>query len=142
MHIFTTGVDTHGKSCVVSTDELVRNAIGADFKLGIAYENTAGLLSARPHGDADLIDQQLAPGGIRWILVEYGPDATTPVHHTDTLDLETVISGSVELILDDGAHLLEKGDMVVMTGVDHSWKAGPNGCQLSAVLIGTPPPAD
>jgi hypothetical protein len=102
MRIFTTGVDTHGKSGVVATNELVLSAIGADFKLGIAYESAAGLLFARPHGVADLIDQQLAPGGIRWILVEYAPDATTPIHHTDTLDLETVISGSVELILDDG----------------------------------------
>ena len=47
------------------------------------------------------------------------------MHHTDTLDLETIISGSVDLILDDGAHHLEAGDMVVMTGVDHAWRPDP-----------------
>jgi hypothetical protein len=28
---------------------------------------------------------------------------------------------------------------VVMTGVDHAWKAGPDGCRINAILIGTPP---
>lgn len=74
------------------------------------------------------------------MIVEYGPHAETPIHHTDTLDLETVLDGSVDLILGDGAHQLVAGDMVVMTGVDHSWKAGPQGCRLSAILVGTPPP--
>ena len=89
-----------------------------------------------------LIDQQLATGMIRWMIVDYGPGAETPTHHTDTLDLETVLDGSVELRLDDGVHHLEPGDMVVMTGVDHAWKAGPRGCRLSAVLLGTPLPGD
>jgi quercetin dioxygenase-like cupin family protein len=50
-----------------------------------------------------------------------------------------VLSGSVDLILDDGVHHLDEGDMVVMTGVDHAWKAGPDGCRINAILIGTPP---
>ena len=84
-------------------------------------------------------DQHLETGMIRWIVVDYAPGAETPKHHTDTLDLETVLDGSVELTLDDGVHHLEPGDMVVMTGVDHAWKAGPRGCRISAVLVGTPP---
>ncbi|MGQ9348086.1 hypothetical protein [Mycolicibacterium gilvum] len=75
------------------------------------------------------------------MVVDLGPDSETPMHHTDTLDLETVLSGSVDLVLDDGSHRLEQGDLVVLTGVDHAWRAGPDGCRLSAVLIGTPPPA-
>jgi len=58
----------------------------------------------------------------------------------DTLDLETVLTGSVDLLLDDGVHHLEEGDMVVMTGVDHAWKAGPDGCRINAILIGTATP--
>jgi hypothetical protein len=49
--------------------------------------------------------------------------------------------GNADLILDDGVHRVEAGDMVVMNGVDHAWKAGPDGYRMSAVLIGTPPPA-
>ena len=46
------------------------------------------------------------------MVVDYGPNSETPVHHTDTLDLETVLRGSVDLILDDGVHHLYEGDMV------------------------------
>ena len=74
------------------------------------------------------------------MVVELGPGSEAPMHHTDTLDLQTVLSGSVELLLDDGAHRLEQGDLVVLTGVDHAWRAGPDGCRLSAVLVGTPSP--
>ena len=58
------------------------------------------------------------------MIVELGPNSETPMHHTDTLDLQTVLSGSVDLVLDDGAHRVEHGDLVVLTGVDHAWKTG------------------
>ena len=116
------------------------NPIGPGFAMGIPYDHREPAAQARPEGNADLIDQLLEPGHARWIIVDYGPNSETPVHHTDTLDLETVISGSVDLILDDGVHHLEEGDMVVMTGVDHAWKAGADGCRINAILIGTPPP--
>jgi hypothetical protein len=35
---------------------------------------------------------------------------------------------------------LEPGDFVVMPGVDHAYAAGPEGCRLLVVEIGTPPP--
>ena len=106
---------------------------------GHSLRHDTGSATGPARCNAELIDQVLPPGHARWIVVDYGPHAETPVHHTDTLDLETIISGSVDLILDDGAHHLEVGDMVVMTGVDHAWRAGPDGCRINAVLIGTPP---
>jgi quercetin dioxygenase-like cupin family protein len=133
-----TGVDASGKSCVVSQDEVAMNPIGPGFAVGIPYATTSSPPPARPAGAADLIDQHLPPGFARWMVVDYDSHAETPMHHTDTLDLETVLSGSVDLVLDDGVHHLNEGDMVVMTGVDHAWKAGPEGCRLSVILIGTP----
>jgi quercetin dioxygenase-like cupin family protein len=73
-------------------------------------------------------------------VVDHGAHSETAVHHADTLDLETVLTGSVDLLLDDGVHHLEEGDTVVMTGVDHAWKAGPDGCRINAILIGTATP--
>ena len=73
----------------------------------------------------------------------FPPNGEWPaMHYTDTIDCHTVIAGSVDLILDDGAHRLAAGDCVMVTGVDHAWKAGPDGCTTSILLIGTPPPAD
>ena len=61
------------------------------------------------------------------------------MHHTDTLDFDLILDGSVELILDDGTHLLRAGDCVVMTGVDHGWRASSDGCTTAALALGTPP---
>jgi hypothetical protein len=43
-------------------------------------------------------------------------------------------------VLDDGAHRLERGDAVVVKGVDHGWATHDEGCRMSVVVIGTPPP--
>ncbi|AQT78676.1 hypothetical protein B1R94_04575 [Mycolicibacterium litorale] len=141
MRLLITGVDTDGKSCVVSTEETQLDDVAPGFAMGIPYATASSPPPPRPPGSAGLIDQFIEPGHVRWIVIDYGPGSRTPMHHTDTLDLQTVISGSIELILDDGVHPLSEGDMVVMAGVDHAWKAGPQGCRINAVLIGTPPPA-
>ena len=141
MRTLITGVDADGRSCVVSQDELALDELAPGFAMGIPFATTASPPPARPQGSAPLIDQGIAPGLARWMVVELGPGSETPMHHTDTLDLETGLAGSVDLILDDGAHHLDQGDLVVLAGVDHAWRAGPDGCRLSAVLIGTPPPA-
>jgi quercetin dioxygenase-like cupin family protein len=136
-----TGVDAEGRSCVVSDDPLTLDQLAPGFAMGIPFATSASPPPSRPAGSAPLIDQGIAPGLVRWMVVDLGPDSETPMHHTDTLDLETVVSGSVDLVLDDGAHPLQPGDLVVLAGVDHAWRAGPDGCRLSAVLIGTPPSA-
>ncbi len=140
MRTVITGVDADGRSCVVSQDGLSLDQLAPGFAMGIPYATTTSPPPGRPTGTAPLIDQGIAPGHVRWMVVELGPDSETPMHHTDTLDLQTVLSGSVDLLLDDGAHRLGQGDLVVLTGVDHAWRAGADGCRLSAVLVGTPPP--
>lgn len=141
MRTVITGVDEAGRSCVVSQDELTLDQLAPGFAMGIPYATTSNPPPARAGGQAPLIDQGIAAGLVRWMVIDLGADSETPMHHTDTLDLQTVLSGSVDLVLDDGAHHLEAGDLVVLTGVDHAWRAGPQGARLSAVLIGTPPPA-
>ena len=140
MRTFITGVDVDGKSYIVSQDELTVDQVAPGFGMGIPYATSSSPPPARPVGRAPLIDQGIAPGVVRWMVVDLGPDSETPLHHTDTLDLQTVVSGTVDLVLDDGAHRLEQGDLVVLTGVDHAWRTGSEPCRLSAVLIGTPPP--
>lgn len=141
MRTLITGVDADGRSCVVSHDDVALDRLAPGFAMAVPFATTTSPPPAGPGGSAPLIDQGIAPGLARWMVVELGPDSETPMHHTDTLDLQTVLSGSVDLVLDDGTHRLEEGDLVVLTGVDHAWRGGPEGCRLSAVLIGTPSPA-
>jgi hypothetical protein len=142
VRIVVTGVDADGRSCVVRDDVLTIDQVAPGFAMGIPYATTTSPPPPRPRGAAPLIDQGIAPGLTRWMVVDLGPGSETPMHHTDTLDLETVVSGEVDLLLDDGAHRLGPGDLVVLAGVDHAWRAGPQGCRLSAVLIGTPSPSE
>ena len=135
-----TGVGADGRSCVLGEEKLALDQLAPGFAMAIPYATTASPPPARPAGAAPLIDQGIAPGVVRWMVVDLGPGIETPTHHTDTLDLQTVLSGSVARVRDDGAHRREPGDLVVLTGVDHAWRAGQHGCRLTAVLIGTPPP--
>jgi mannose-6-phosphate isomerase-like protein (cupin superfamily) len=61
------------------------------------------------------------------------------MHQTPTIDFITVISGEVDLRLDDKQEVhLKPGDCVIQRGTMHSWRnRGAEPCLLSAVLIGT-----
>ena len=138
MRCLITGVDEAGRSCVVRerTIELAEVTPGLSGRR--LHRTEGGPLPPRPEGSAALIDLEVEPGGSSWALWRHDPGFEGPFHHTDTVDLDVVITGSVELLLDDGAHVLEAGDCVVMNGVDHGWRAGPEGCLMSAVALGTP----
>jgi hypothetical protein len=76
------------------------------------------------------------------MITRWDPEGEgTAFHQTDSIDFDLVVEGSIELRLDDGDHSLVAGDCVVVTGVGHAWRAGPEGCVMSVVVIGTPPPA-
>jgi quercetin dioxygenase-like cupin family protein len=132
-----TGVDAHGRSCVVEEVEFEPPAEAPAMRT--IFETSASPPPARPPGHGEDLDLEVAPGTVRWIHVEFQPGTEAPMHHTDTVDFDTIITGQVDLILDDGPHRLGPGDCVVVTGVDHGWKAGPEGCTSSVVLVGTPP---
>jgi quercetin dioxygenase-like cupin family protein len=135
-----TGVDTAGCSCVVEEREVAFGEGVPGVGVDAIFDTHESPPSPRPSGHGDLLDLGLAPGLARWIVVEYEPGAVFPTHHMDTIDFDIVLEGGMELTLDDGVHLLGPGDCVVMTGVDHAWRAGRNGCTLSVIALGTPPP--
>jgi hypothetical protein len=139
MRRFITGVKD-GKACMVKVidhDLGGTEITGADF-----IDFSVNPPAPRPPGNAGFLDAQLAPGHLKWLTTYFPPNAEFPMmHQTDSIDLHTILSGSIDLILDDGAHRISAGDCVVVAGVDHAWKAGPEGCVSSLVMIGTPPPA-
>ena len=57
------------------------------------------------------------------------------MHTTDTVDIDVVISGEVDLELDDGATVhLKAGDCVIQNGTRHAWR---NRSEEPAVLFVT-----
>jgi quercetin dioxygenase-like cupin family protein len=143
MRLLVTGVDESGRSCAAQDGPV---ALQGDAGLGgilysvlYAAESAPSITSGGGRA-ADFLDLVVPPRSMRWTVIEYAPSAGFSMHHTDTVDFDVVLAGSVELILDDGAHLLTVGDSAVVTGVDHAWRAGPEGCRLNIMTIGVSPP--
>jgi hypothetical protein len=140
MRVLMTGVDENGHSCVV---EEARPSGHAFESGGITVAPVASSEScppvARPPGRGALLPVAATPGVARWSFIEFPADVTTAVHHTDSLDFDVVLEGSVDLVLDDGGHRLGPGDGVVIRGVDHGWATHDEGCRMSVVVIATPP---
>ena len=79
------------------------------------------------------------PGATRWLISRMGPGLAVPGHRTDSIDYGIVVAGEVELGLDTGPVQLRAGDMVVVNGVVHTWRTGPEGCTIATVMVGLPP---
>jgi hypothetical protein len=97
-------------------------------------------------------------GGIRYIIGTYLPGVVAPeptpemhldggdevgganfgFHSTDTTDFGVVLSGNMELELDDGAKvLLSPGDVLIENGTRHRWRVvGDEPATLASFLIG------
>jgi mannose-6-phosphate isomerase-like protein (cupin superfamily) len=61
-------------------------------------------------------------------------EGDTPWHVTPTIDFITVISGRIDMELDDGVHTLGPGDCVVQRATRHAWF---NRYTEPCVMIGT-----
>lgn len=71
-------------------------------------------------------------------IVDMLPGGVSPMHRTNSIDYGIVLSGEVELELDDGAtERLGPGDIVVQRGTIHLWR-NPSAtvtCRIAFVLI-------
>jgi len=138
MRRLITGV-RDGRSCIVEEVDYHPD----EAKLG-GSEFTSfpvGPGAPRPPGRGAWLDLHTPAGHLRWSTVRFAPNGGYPqMHHTDTIDCHTIVAGSIDLILDDGPHRLTAGDCLVVTGVDHAWQAGEDGCVTSIIIIGTPAP--
>jgi len=141
MRQIVTGVDANGRSCVVAEHVDGPAPAGDRVNVSTVFQTPTSPAPPRPPGTSDLIDLKVPVGIERFIIVQWPPGLTARMHYTDTIDVDTVLEGSVSIILDDGPHRLEAGDTVVVNGVDHGWEAGPSGATVSVVLLGTPSPA-
>jgi quercetin dioxygenase-like cupin family protein len=139
MRIVVTGVDDQGRSCVVEERTPDDAPSAAGITVTLAAETASCPPPPRPPGRGELVPIVRGPGIARWSFVEFPPHATAPMHHTDSVDFDVILEGSVDVVLDDGAHRLATGDAVVMNGVDHGWATHDEPCRMSVVVIGTPP---
>lgn len=120
-----TGHDDAGKAVVISDatfDSVPNPARTANFTLiwtsnGAPVDNDDA--TDGRERDVDLV----LPGGSVIRVGDLLPGTTAPMHRTSSLDYGIVISGAIELLLDDGSStLVEQGGIIVQRGTNHSWR--------------------
>ena len=63
------------------------------------------------------------------------------MHRTRTLDYAIVISGEIDMLLDDGEVHLKAGDVVVQQATNHAWvNRGKEPCRIALILMDSQEP--
>ena len=72
-----------------------------------------------------------------------GPPARHPyTHRTRSVDYAIVLSGEVDMLLDDSQVHLKAGDVLVQQGTNHAWvNNGTETCRIAFILIDAVEPA-
>ena len=137
-----TGLNASGKSAIVSDGPVPATAryskpgeeSGSDLWLekSVPVKN---LDQADPMADHSM---QAGPptGGVIVGIAMWEPGYSYPMHQTATVDFLFVISGQIELILEEGSTVLESGDCLVQRGTNHAWRVvGHESCTFAVVLL-------
>ena len=80
-------------------------------------------------------------GGTVFRVVRYEPGVVPRNHRTDSIDYAVVVSGEIEMELDDKVVVkLKAGDALVQRGTIHNWvNRGTEDCVIAFVLISAKP---
>ncbi len=138
-----TGHDAKGKAVVVA-DEICKNVISSRKGAQSAVVWSTGEFPADNAGAEDGGSRQVATTdskGTVFRIVRYEPGVAPRVHRTDSIDYAVVISGEIDMELDDGVTVhLKAGDVVVQRGTIHNWvHNGKEPCVIGFSLIAAQP---
>ena len=76
------------------------------------------------------------PNGTIFRMIEFAPGVAARNHRTDSIDYITVISGEIDMELDDSSVHLQAGDVMVQRGTIHNWvNRGTAPCVLAVILV-------
>ena len=133
-----TGHDAKGKA-VVKIDEVAKNVTsGRPGATACNIWTTEGF-PVNNDGDADEGQRKVATtlkSGTIFRIIEFAPGLAARNHRTDSIDYIVVISGEIEMELDDTLVRLKAGDVMVQRGTIHNWiNRGTAPCVLAVILI-------
>lgn len=120
-----TGHDAAGKAIVISDTLLEgrQNPTGSSVLTLIWTTATAPVDNDDATDGRDRTVGLTLPGGSVLRVVDLLPGRSAPMHRTDSLDYGIVLSGAIELVLDDDAvTLVEAGEIIIQRGTIHAWR--------------------
>ena len=138
-----TGHDANGKARVM-IDEVAGHAfVGRPGATGINVWTTEGF-PANNDGEDDAGLRKAGttlPNGTIFRMLEFAPGLAARNHRTDSIDYIVVISGEIDMELDDGNSVhLKQGDVLVQRGTVHNWaNRGTASCTIAFILIDAKP---
>ena len=138
-----TGHDDGGKA-VVQIDEVCGNVISRRERHHscVVWSTASFPVDNAGHEDESARPVSTTPPeGTVFRIIEYGPGVAPRNHRTDTIDYAVVISGEIDMELDDGVAVhLKTGDVIVQRGTIHNWvNNGTEPCVIAFVLIAAKP---
>jgi hypothetical protein len=139
MQHVVTGLDADGRSCVISRREIDTDPATGPFEIVASTDELPPRLPEMLVDQPPAADVGIEPAGTKWLIVKWQPGIEAFFHRTDTLDYDIVLSGQVTLVLEEGEVDLHPGDSVVIPGVMHSWRAGPEGGVSATVMVALNP---
>ncbi|HXQ52015.1 MAG TPA: cupin domain-containing protein [Stellaceae bacterium] len=137
-----TGHDKNGKA-IVLIDEPAKNIVsGRPGALSSNVWTTEGF----PVGNDGAADESARKvgttlaGGTVFRVVEFSPGVQRRNHRTDSIDYAVVLSGEIDMELDDSTVHLKGGDVLVQRGTIHNWvNRGTAPCVIAFILIDAKP---
>ncbi|HEY7364997.1 MAG TPA: cupin domain-containing protein [Methylomirabilota bacterium] len=133
-----TGHDGKGRA-IVKIDEVSRNiASTRPGATACVIWSTEGF-PINNDGQADeglrKVGTTLKTGTI-FRIIEFAPGVAPRNHRTDSIDYIVVMSGEIDMELDDSTVHLKAGDVMVQRGTIHNWvNRGTQPCVLAVVLV-------
>lgn len=135
-----TGHDPQGRA-TVARDELVDNVTARrpghrSFVLWSTDEVPADL-GVPVDSATTSLSQRSVDRGTVFRIVEYAPGVASARHQTDSIDYAVVVSGEIDLVLDDEVVRLRAGDTLVQRGTAHDWvNSNDVPCIIAFCLVG------
>ncbi len=78
--------------------------------------------------------------GSRFIIMEFAPGIASEMHRTETIDYIVMLSGEIDMDMDDSTVKLRAGDAMVQRGTNHAWiNRGKEPARLAIVLLDAKP---
>jgi len=96
-------------------------------------------------GNEDLgarqVDRSPSKRGTIFRIIDFQPGNGTDMHVTQTIDYALILSGEIDMELDDGVKVhLNEGDVLVQRATLHNWiNRGAGVCRMAFILIDSTP---
>jgi quercetin dioxygenase-like cupin family protein len=120
-----TGHDDKGRAVFRSVDDLAPEIIpSGDAAFTTIWSTSEVPVNLNDETDGGTREVGLTLNGGSVIrIVDMLPCGASPIHRTNSIDYGIVLSGQVELELDDGAvEMCRPGDIIVQRGTIHRWR--------------------